>query len=166
MTATNTIAEDKLLVTETTYRYATGIDTRNWELYRSIFADEVSIDFSSYNPARPASTMAADQWVAGLRPLFTGLAATQHSMTNPLVSLDGDRAEITMYMQAHHVHDAENPDSWYTIGGYYTDTLKRSDGGWLIDSVALTVTWRSGDPAIMEAARVDGVRLLKTAPLT
>jgi hypothetical protein len=30
--------------------------------------------------------MSADEWVAGLVSLFTGLAATQHSMTNPLAT--------------------------------------------------------------------------------
>ena len=33
------------------YGYATGIDTRDWALFRSIFADEVTIDFTSYNHA-------------------------------------------------------------------------------------------------------------------
>ena len=37
---------DKLAVAETIYRYATGIDTRDFALYRSIFASDVAIDFS------------------------------------------------------------------------------------------------------------------------
>ena len=42
---------DHQAVCETVYAYATGIDTRDWALYRSIFADEVTIDFTSYNHA-------------------------------------------------------------------------------------------------------------------
>jgi len=157
-----TDADEKLAVAETVYKYATGIDTRNWGLYRSIFADTVAIDFSSYAPGRSAREMTADDWVAGLRPLFTGLAATQHTMTNPLVRLRGDEADVTMYMQAHHVHDPNNPASWFTIGGYYDDTLVRTNsGGWLLTGVTLTVLWRSGDPTIMEAARADGTTALE-----
>lgn len=151
-------AKDKLAVSETIYRYAEGIDTRNFELYRSIFADELAIDFSSYSGA-PGSTMTGDQWVAGVVPLFTGLAATQHSMTNPLPVVDGDTATCRMYMQAHHVFEPEVADSWFTIGGYYDDTLVRSDAGpagWLLTGVTLTVLWRMGDPAIMVAARAAG----------
>ncbi len=150
-----TSPEDKLSVAETIYRYAIGIDTRDFALYRSIFADNVAIDFSSYSGGA-ASTMTADQWVAGVVPLFTGLAATQHSMTNPLAVITGDDATCRMYMQAHHVYDAADPASWFTIGGYYDDTLIRSsDGpaGWLITGVTLTVLWRHGDPSIMDAAR-------------
>jgi hypothetical protein len=64
-------------------------------------------------------TMAADDWVAARKPLFGGLAATQHMMSNPLKELEGDSAQITMYVRAHHVFDPEDPESYYTIGGYY-----------------------------------------------
>jgi uncharacterized membrane protein (GlpM family) len=150
-----TSAEDKLAIAETIYRYAVGIDTRDFALYRSIFAEDIAIDFSSYSGGR-ATTMTRDQWVAGVVPLFTGLAATQHSMTNPLAEIHADNATCRMYMQAHHVLDMTDPASWFTIGGYYDDTLVRSaagPAGWLITGVTLTVLWRRGDPSIMDAAR-------------
>jgi SnoaL-like domain len=153
---------DKLAVAETVYRYATGVDRRDWQLYRSLFTDTVSVDFSSFQPELSPRVMNTDDWVAGLVPLFTGLAATQHSMTNPLVTVDGDGAAITMYMRAHHVHDPDDPGSWYTVGGYYDDTLVCVDSRWLLTGVRLTVTWRAGDPAIMELARTAGNRLLGT----
>jgi hypothetical protein len=155
-------AADKLAVAETVYRYAIGIDTRDFTLYRSIFTPEVAIDFTSYNDGE-AAVMTADEWVRTVRPLFTGLAATQHSMTNPLAAVDGDRATCRMYMQAHHVYQADDPASWFTIGGYYDDTLVRcADGpaGWLLTGVTLTVLWRCGDPAIMVAARTAGQAIL------
>jgi len=151
---------EKLAVTETVYRYATGVDRRDWALYRSLFADTVTIDFSSYGPDLPPRQMSADEWVAGVVPLFTGLAATQHSMTNPLVTIDNDIAAITMYVRAHHVFDAADPTSSYTIGGYYENALARVDGRWLLTDVRLTVTWREGDPGIMELARAEGTRRL------
>lgn len=153
-------ASDKLAVAETVYRYATGVDRRDWTLYRSSFADTVTFDFSSYGPDSPPRRMSADEWVAGVVPLFTGLAATQHSMTNPVATIDGDTAAITMYVQAHHVFDPTDAASWYTIGGYYEDTLARVDGRWLLTEVRLTVTWRAGDPEIMERARAEGTRRL------
>jgi len=151
---------DKLAVAETVYRYAAGVDRRDWALYRSLFADTVTIDFSSYDPGLPPRQMSADDWVAGIAPLFTGLAATQHSMSNPLATIDGDTAAITMYVWAHHVFDPNDAASWYTIGGYYDDTLARVDGRWLLDGVRLNVTWRAGDPAIMDLARAEGTRRL------
>jgi len=157
----STSASDHQQVCETVYTYAYGIDTRDWVRYRSIFAPQVAIDFTSYNPARPAATMAADSWVASVRPLFTGLAATQHTMTNPLVQIDGDRAVCSMYMQAAHALDHGNDDAWFTIGGHYRDTLLRTPEGWRIDGVTLTVLWRRGDESIMVAAARRGAGALQ-----
>jgi hypothetical protein len=153
-------ADDKLAVAETVYGYAAGVDRRDWTLYRSLFADTVAVDFSGFSPDLSPRVMPADDWVAGMVPLFTGLAASQHAMTNPLASVEGDEARITMSVQAHHVFDPDDPASWYTVGGFYDDTLRRVDGRWLLTGVCLTVTWRAGDPAIMELARAAGHRML------
>ncbi len=133
------------------YRYATGVDSRDWALYREIFTDRVTFDFSSFN-GQPAAELAADDWVAGVRPLFTALAASQHSMTNPRVTGDGDQAIVTMYLQAEHILDADDPTSWFTVGGYYTNHVQRADGRWLISAVTLTIRWRRGRPEIMDIA--------------
>ncbi len=151
---------DESAVAETVYRYATGVDRRDWALYRSLFTDTVTVDFSSFEPHLAPRVVRADDWVAGIVPLFTGLAATQHTMTNPLAVVDGDEATITMDVQAHHVHDPHDPASWYTVGGHYDDTLVHIDSRWLLTGIRLTVTWSAGDPAIMELARETGKRLL------
>lgn len=140
-----------MAVCDLKYRYATGIDTRDWALYRSIFVDTVNIDFSNYN-GRPASTMAADEWVAGVQPLFSGLVATQHSMSNPRVEVNEDHATLEMYMQAEHFLDHDDPDSWFTIGGFYRDRAVRTADGWRLAAVTLNVFWRRGNYAVMEQA--------------
>jgi hypothetical protein len=151
---------DETEIARRVYEYAYGIDTRDWDLYRSIFCDEVTTDFSSYN-GREAATTSADEWVGGLQPLFTGLDATQHTMTNPLVDLDvdGDHARCRMYMQAAHLLH-EDPDPEFTIGGYYDDRLVRTDTGWRISAVTLTVWWRRGNPDIMPVAAQRGAARL------
>jgi len=148
------MVDDHTAVVGALYQYAYGIDARDWDLYRSLFADRVMIDFSSYN-GRPASEMAADDWVEHIRPLFTGLDATQHSMSNPVVTVDGVRAHCRMYVQAAHFLTSD-PEPEFTIGGYYHDGLVRSGGGWLIDSVTEVVWWRRGNPQIMEEAKLRG----------
>jgi SnoaL-like domain len=146
-------AEDKLAVAECLYRYAAGVDTRDWALFRSVFADEVEFDFSGYEAGRAPVTMAADDWVARVQPQFEGLAATQHMMSNPLAELAGDSAQITMYVRAHHVLDPGDPESFYTVGGFYRNRLVRDRGSWKLAAVKLSVTWRLGHPEIMDAAR-------------
>jgi len=154
--------DPRIDVAETVYRFAYGIDQLDWSGYRSIFVAppaEIEFDYSSYN-GRPASRLHVDAWIAGVTPLFTGLDATQHSMSNPLVEIDGDAARCRVYMQATHFlwrDDLEtttgSTDPEFTIGGSYDDHLVLVDGQWRIDRVALTVWWRRGNEAIMELAR-------------
>lgn len=146
---------DRTEAVDVVYRYATSIDTRDWELHRSIFTDEMESDFSSLGSgtAPQPTSMSADAWVDGLKALMPGFEATQHSMTNPRVSIDGDEATVVMYMQAeHYLLDDEGEREFWSIGGYYTDRLVRSGDSWKIRSVRLTVTWQRGDQAIMATA--------------
>jgi hypothetical protein len=141
-----TTFDDHRTITQLVYTYALGIDTRNWKLYRSIFTNEINIDFRSYSGQAPGR-MRADQWVARVQGLFPGLSATQHIMTNPIVTVDGTSATCTMYMSAEHLLDPEGPS--FTLGGYYTDSFVRTATGWLMSGVTLTVLWRRGDEGIM-----------------
>lgn len=156
------IAEDKIAIAEKIYKYAQGIDTRDWVLYRSIFTDEIHADFSSYN-GQPGEDLSADEWVARLQPLFSGLAATQHSMTNPIVTFDEEGAECRMYMQAEHFLDPNDTDTCYAIGGYYTNRFVRHGSDWLINKVRLTILWRKGDAGLMIKAAERGMSKAKEA---
>ena len=154
--------DPRLDVAETVYRFAYGIDQRDWERYGAIFVPpptEIEFDYSSYH-GRPPTSMDVDTWIAALTPLFTGLDATQHTMSNPIVEIDGRAARCRVYMQAAHFlwrDDLEaatgSADPEFTIGGYYDDHLVRGDDDrWRIDAVRLTVWWRRGNAAIMSLA--------------
>jgi hypothetical protein len=153
---------DHQAICEVRYRYALGLDTRDWELYRSIFVDEVEIDFSSFS-GESGGTMRADDWVATCRVFFTGLDASQHVMTNPMVTVDGDRAHCRMYMTADHYFANDQGGDRFVIGGYYDDRLVRTDGAWLLEAVKLTMFWQRGNRQIMELAAARGVALLSDA---
>jgi hypothetical protein len=145
------MTDDRTQIIETIYCYATGIDSRDWALYRSIFSDEIDVDFSSYDGS-PPRRLRADDWVKGVQPLFEGLDATQHMMTNPRVTLSGERATCVMYMQAVHFLANREGDAEFTLGGYYTDQLVKTPSGWRLCGVKLTVLWSRGNRAIMGMA--------------
>jgi hypothetical protein len=160
--------DPRIDIAQVVYAFAYGIDRRDWDAYRAIFVgpdDTITFDYESYS-GRPAVRLTAEQWVATVRPLFDGLDATQHTMSNPIVDIEpgGRSARCRMYMQAAHFlwrNGISNPE--FTIGGYYDDHLVlcepadgQSEPGWKIDAVTLTVWWRRGDDAIMEWARGGG----------
>ena len=153
--------DPRLDVAEVKYRYALGIDTCDWELYGSIFSDHVDIDFSSYDGRAPTRLSRAE-WLARVRPLFTGLDASQHIMSNPMVVLDGDRAELTMYLQAQHLLSDATDGPLFTIGGYYRDRLERTSVGWQLTAVQLNVLWTDGNRGLMVEAAERGMEQLRS----
>jgi len=62
---------DREAITLLSRKYAMGTDMRDWELYRSIFTDEIETDFTSWSGGEPR-TQTADQWVAGIRTGISG----------------------------------------------------------------------------------------------
>ena len=143
--------KDKADIQDTILKYATGIDTCNWTLYRSIFADEVAIDFSSYN-GNPGTTMSGDDWAAGVQLMLPGFDATQHVLTNFVIDLDGDEAVATVYMKAEHFIANSEGDNSHTLGGYYVHRLKRHGAYWKIHATTLNVTWSRGNRDVYRLA--------------
>jgi hypothetical protein len=143
-------------------RFARGIDLRDWELYRSVFTDDIEIDYSSYRPGN-AGPFKADDWVQRGRMLFPGLTASQHFLSNLDITVDGDRGTVISYVRAEHVLPNTAGDAMFTIGGYYTDSVVRVDGQWKICRKQLTVLWNSGNPQVLTMARERAAALLAAA---
>jgi hypothetical protein len=127
---------DRMEITDTSIRYATGIDMRDRALYRSCFTEEIEWDFSSMGLGEPV-TVAADAWVDQAFALVSGFESTQHIITNHVITVEGDQATCVAYLQAQHF----NPSGLMTVGGYYTNTLVRTPEGWKISKLKLTSTW-------------------------
>jgi 3-phenylpropionate/cinnamic acid dioxygenase small subunit len=144
---------DELAVCDVLYRFAEGIDLRDFDLYRSVFTDEIEVDYSSHRPGS-VGRMRADDWVARARRRFTALDATQHVMSNPRVAVDRDTAICSMYVVAHHHHRLADKADSYTLGGRYVDMLTRTDGRWRISRLALQVWWTQGNPALVGLSTV------------
>jgi 3-phenylpropionate/cinnamic acid dioxygenase small subunit len=140
--------EDRDAVCDTLYRFAEGLDLRDWGLYRSVFTDELEIDYTSYRPGS-RGVMRADDWVARGAARLGPLHATQHSMSNPRVTVTGDLAVCTMYIVAHHIVVRDGVPASYVLGGRYVDQLVRAGTTWRISAVTLQVRWSLGDPSIV-----------------
>ncbi len=140
-------AADRAAVLDVLARFAHGIDGRDWELYRSVFTDEIDVDYTSYRPGSRAR-MPADEWVDRARRLFPGLDATQHVLVNARVRAHGDGARVRTSMRADHFLAGER----YSLGGTYLHLLTRDGASWRISAVTLTVTWTEGDRQMLARA--------------
>lgn len=128
-------------------RFAHGIDGRDWALYRSVFTDQIELDYSSYRSGS-VGRQSAQEWVDRARRMFPGLTASQHSLVNPWLTRDGHRVVVRTSMRADHFLDGQR----YTLGGSYTHRLAEVGDGWRIEVVTLTVTFTEGDPSLLTRA--------------
>jgi hypothetical protein len=140
-------ADDRAAILDILARFAHGIDGRDWSLYRSVFTDEIDVDYTSYRPGSLAR-MPADDWVDRARLLFSGLDATQHVLVNAWMQPEEEAVRVQTSMRADHFLDAAR----YTLGGRYVHRLVAVGNGWLISAVTLTVTWEEGDRALLALA--------------
>ena len=120
---------DHLEITQLLYRYGWAIDTRDWDLLTAVFTPDASIDYSVERGVKlPFPEML--EWLRGALAIFR---ATQHSMSNPLLELDGDAARSTTYVSAAHVQERLDGSTAYALlHGIYTDRHVRTGDGWRI----------------------------------
>lgn len=144
-----TASTDTEEVCRALYLFAQGIDTRDWRLLESIFTDPFDYDYTSHRQGA-AGLITPVEWVTQRRRRFETMLATQHTMTNPRVTIDGDTARCRMNVEAWHVADVGGEREWCTIGGEYHDELVRKDGRWLISYLELERRWTVGNPAVLE----------------
>src|SRR2546423_8952679 len=99
------------------HRYAFGLDGRDWDMWRSVFTDEVLIDMSDYDGDPPARPVPIDTHVDYVRRLFAGFAATQHFIGTHRFLIDGDKATVIAHMRAEHWVDTNQGSDRYTMKG-------------------------------------------------
>ncbi len=141
---------DTLAVVDALYRFAAGIDLRDQALLASSLAEDAISDF------RPAAAKAGFEYPvlegrqAIVEALSTSLSSldTTHSVSNPRVILNGNRARMEAMVEAQHLprHD---PSTHYLMKNRYDVELARQDDLWVIERVTIDNVWRTGDPAVL-----------------
>ncbi len=128
---------DRMSIIDTFNRYAYGADMRDWDIYRSVFTDEVEVDMTSLGSPSP-STVSGDEWAERVRTGLSRYRATHHLMSNFTITVNGDEATCTTYIQATHYLPDDEGGGQSIIRGYYTNTLVRTPEGWKIRKLKLT----------------------------
>jgi hypothetical protein len=116
--------QDKLEIHELLARYARAVDDNDWDLYRSIFTDDASIDYSSAG----AAAGPVDEVVAFLAQVMPTVPWKQHYITNVEIELAGDTASVrAMFFNPMQLPGMSEPSS---CGGFYHHDLVRTADGW------------------------------------
>ncbi|KHO20184.1 polyketide cyclase [Mycolicibacterium setense] len=116
---------DREVIVDVLIRYATGIDRRDWPLFRTAFTDDCVLDYGDIGcwTGVDAVTEFMDQSHA-----MAG--HTMHRLSNHAIAVDGDTATARTYVDA--LIMAQDNTSGVNAVGFYDDELVRTAGGWRI----------------------------------
>jgi len=131
---------DEAAIEAVLVRYATGIDRRDWQLFRSCFTPDCRSD---YGPI--GSWAGVEALTAWMEQAHVPFGLTLHRMTNFAIAVDGDRATSRCYVHVV-LTFAEHPDTAHESFGFYDDTLVRDGTSWRIQERVFT-TVLSKSPA-------------------
>ena len=119
------MSDDLPAITDLLYRYARAVDTKDWELYRSVFTDDALIDYSSAG----AITGSRDEVVEWFAANFGVIPWSMHYITNiEILAMAGDVA--TVRAMFYNPMQLPGMTEMSACGGYYHHEVIRTADGW------------------------------------
>ena len=119
--------DDKEQIAEVLIRYATGIDSKDWPLFRSCWTDEIDVDYQQLG-----RFTSADALTEVMTRLHENMGPTYHRLSNFVIAVDGDRATARSYVHAVLMLQPDDSTNWVDALGHYDDIFVRTQGGWRI----------------------------------
>jgi 3-phenylpropionate/cinnamic acid dioxygenase small subunit len=135
---------DEREITKLCYRYATALDSRDWELLRSCFLPEAVAEYEGLESCEGYE--AIEELCRGA---LARLTRSQHLIGNVYPLVDGKEATSECYLQAQHVRAGAPGGDTFIVAGRYSDELVRTEEGWRIARRRLATWWTSGNPAVL-----------------
>ena len=119
---------DRIEIDDLLTRYATALDSKDWDLWSSCFAPDAAIDYTAAGGIK-GNVAEVRQWLTEVMARFP---MTQHLVTNRVVHIDGDSATCrSALFNPMGMSDADGLLLFFD-GGYYRDRLVRTGDGWRI----------------------------------
>ncbi|NKZ15117.1 nuclear transport factor 2 family protein [Mycolicibacterium septicum DSM 44393] len=123
------------------YRYARAVDSKDWELYRSVFTEDAHIDYSSAGAVVGTRDEVVDWFAAN----FEVMPWTMHYITNiEILETTGDTASVrAMFYNPMQLPGMAEISA---CGGYYHHELVRAPDGWRSRSLREENLWFTNPP--------------------
>ncbi len=117
--------DDRQDISDLLVRYATGIDRRDWALFRTVFTDDCELDYGEIG-----TWQGVDAVTEFMDTTHAMAGHTLHRLTNQAITLDGDKASARTYIDA--VIMFGDNQSGVNAWGFYDDEIVRTADGWRI----------------------------------
>ncbi len=117
--------DDRQDISDLLVRYATGIDRRDWPLFRTVFTDDCELDYGEIGSWKGVEAVTDFMQQAHVMAGYT-----MHRLTNQAITVDGDKASARTYIDA--VIMAGDNQAGVNALGFYDDEIVRTADGWRI----------------------------------
>lgn len=116
-------------IRQTFYTYVDRVDAGDIESVGALFTDDATYDFMGNE------RQGRDKITGWLRRAVSDFKHTSHHVSNELIQVDGEEAQLSASLYAYH---ARKPDgaAWH-FWGRYTQSLASIDGRWMITRMVL-----------------------------
>ncbi len=118
--------QDRQDVSDLLIRYATGIDRRDWDLFRMVFTPDCQLDYGEIGVWDGVEAVTEFMDVAHREAGYL-----MHRISNIVIDLQGDRAVTRCYVDAW-IMAADNNSGGVNAKGFYDDEIVRTEAGWRI----------------------------------
>ena len=135
------MTDDHLAITALLNRYARAVDTKDWELYRSVFTDDALIDYSSAGAVVGTRDEVVDWFAAN----FGAIPWTMHYITNVEI-LDSSGDAATVRAMFYNPMLLPGMTEMSACGGYYHHEVVRTGDGWRSRSLREENLWFTNAP--------------------
>lgn len=122
------------------YRYLRGLDTKHWDDFSDTLTDDVTGD---YGPSlgKELHFTNRNDLVDFMRTSLGPGVITEHRVTHPEITVDGDEATATWYLQDRVIVAEFN---FMLIGAaFYRDRYRRTADGWRISATTYDRTYEA-----------------------
>ena len=128
-------AQDWVDLHQLVTRYSRGLDSRDYDLVRSVWAPDaqISYDLSTVGVDKALLTYSSgEQMAEDAEHIHAPLLATMHQNHNHYFEVDGDDATGRVYVDLFEVRiDADRPQTVHHLG-WYDDRYVRTPEGWRV----------------------------------
>jgi hypothetical protein len=140
---------DRAAIIDLHSRYGASIDSLDRAGYEACLTDPFHVEIL---PHRPRRQLTPSEWTAEVWPGMVGTDANQHAITNHVIEfLDADTATCRAVLTAQHMLLGDEPGH-FTAGGHYENLVVRTEAGWRIRLLKLSITWSTGDREVLARA--------------
>jgi SnoaL-like domain len=137
--------QDTLSIINTINLYGLAMDTQRWDLFDRIYMPDCDVDFGD-----PSHWTNLKQFKSDFEAFHTPFDATQHVMSNHVVTVSGDTANAFCYGYWRLLRKNVDGGDFWEGSGWYDDELVRAKSSWLIKRRTCRVTWWAGNPIVQE----------------